>query len=561
MTRADPFDYVIVGAGAAGSVLANRLSEDPAVRVALLEAGPDRNARRWQVRMPLAMVAFMAPALARMGGARFINWKRSEPAPGLQGRERDLPRGHGTGGSANGNGQIHIRGQREDFDQWRDPGNAGWGHDDLVPCWRKLEWFDLLTNPASGRHLTVAGGSLGTGIDPALHGTVGPLTIAAPHFVNPMTRIFLAAARAAGFALTPDFNGARQSGVGFYHFTQSGGERVTAEAACLNPVRHRANLTILAGHKVRRVVMAGTRAVGVECGDKGVTDRREVILSARTSASPHLLMLSCIGPARDLARHGIPLVQDVPGVGGNLPDQPNITLEYKARTAVPYGIWWRSLPRNMAHVPDWLFRRRGLFASTTAEAGGFVPTVAGVERPDFQLSFCAGVANTRNASGFTGHGVLLHVCQLCPGSTGRLTLKDRDRETRPAVLYNFFRGASSVEPLRHGVRLARRIMAQAAFARHIAAEWTPGPDVDSDGAIDGFIRNRVGTLFHPVGTCAMGVGSDAVVNPANLRLYRVDGLRVVDAPVMPVLVSANTVAATCCLAEKAEDLIRAEQSP
>ncbi len=561
MTRTDEFDYVIVGAGAAGSVLANRLSEDPAVRVALLEAGPDRNARRWQVRMPLAMVTFMAPALAWMGGPRFIDWFRSEPEPGLQGREMALPRGYGVGGSTNVNGQIYIRGQREDFDRWRDLGNAGWGFDDLLPQFRKLEQFELLTNPASGRQLTVEGVALGTGIDPALHGTEGPLTIAAPRSINPVTRVYLAAARAAGYGLTPDFNGARQSGVGFYHFTQSGGERVTAEAAYLNPVRHRANLTVLAGHRARRVVMQGKRAVGVECGDRGVVAGREMILSAGTFASPHLLMLSGIGPARDLARHGIALVQDLPGVGGNLQDHLDITLEYKAKTAVPYGISWRSLPRNALHVLDWLLRRRGLFASTTAEAGGFVSTVAGVDRPDIQLFFCAGVANTQNASGFTGHGFLLHVCQLRPGSIGRLTLKNADPDTKPAILYNFFRGDSSVEPLRNGLRLARRIMAQAVFARHIAVEVAPGPEVDSDGAIDGFIRNTVGTLFHPVGTCAMGTGPDAVVDPANLRVHGVEGLRVVDASVMPVLVSGNTLAATYCLAEKAADLIRAAAAP
>jgi len=550
------FDYVIVGAGPAGCVLANRLSEDPAVKVALLEAGPDRNSRHLLVRMPLAMVTFMAPALAWLGGPRFIDWFRSEPEPGLQGREMAMPRGHGVGGSSNINGQIYIRGQREDFDQWRDLGNAGWGYDDLLPWFRKLERFELLAEPGSGRHLTVAGRSLADGIDPGLHGTDGPLNIAPPRSVNPITRIYLQAAEAAGFALTPDFNGPKQNGVGFYHFTHRRGERQTAEGAYLNPVRHRPNLTVLANHRALRLVMEGKRAVAVDCGDKGVVAGREVILSAGTFASPHLLMLSGIGKARDLARHGIKVVQDLPGVGENLQDHLDMTLEYKAKTTIPYGISWRSFPRNVLHVLDWLVRRRGLFASTTAEAGGFVSTVPGVERPDMQLFFCAGVANTQNAAGFTGHGFLLHVCQLRPGSIGRLALNSGDPTAKPSIIYNFFRGDSSIEPLRNGIRLARRIMAQPQFARHIAAEVSPGPDVESDGAIDGFIRAEVGTLFHPVGTCAMGVGPDAVVDPVNLRVHGIAGLRVVDASVMPVLISANTIAATYCLAEKAADLIK-----
>lgn len=552
------YDYVIVGAGPAGCVLANRLSEDPSVRVALLEAGPDRVARHLLVRMPLAMVTFMAPALAWLGGPRFIDWFRSEPEPGLQGRDMAMPRGLGVGGSSNVNGQIFIRGQREDFDGWRDLGNAGWGYDDLLPYFRKMERFELLADPGSGRHLTVAGQSLAHGIDPGLHGTDGPLNVAAPRSVNAMTRVFLQAAAAAGFALSPDFNGARQNGVGFYHFTQRGGERVTAESAYLTPVRGRPNLTVLAGFRARRLVLAGKRAVAVDCGGMGQVAGREVILSAGTFASPHLLMLSGIGPARDLARFGIAVVQDLPGVGGNLQDHLDMTLSYRAKTTVPYGISWRSLPRNILHVLDWLVRRRGLFASTTAEAGGFVSTVPGVERPDMQLFFCAGVANTQNAGGITGHGFLLHLCQLRPGSVGRLALNSADPGDKPSIRYNFFRGDSSIEPLRNGIRLARRIMAQAPFAANIAEEVSPGPDVDSDGAIDGFIRAEVGTLFHPVGTCAMGVGPDAVVDPLTLRVHGIDGLRVVDASVMPVLVSANTVAATYCLAEKAADLIKAE---
>jgi choline dehydrogenase-like flavoprotein len=266
-------------------------------------------------------------------------------------------------------------------------------------------------------------------------------------------------------------------------------------------------------------------------------------------------MLSGIGDAAELSRHRIAVVHHLPGVGRNLQDHLDVTLEYKAKTAVPYGLSWRALPRNLGHVLDWLARRRGLFASTTAEAGAFVSTTGG-ERPDAQLFFCAGVANTQNARGFTGHGFLLHVCELRPGSIGRVRLKNADPAEKPEILYNFLRDKSTTETLREGIKLARKIAAQLPFAPHLSEEVSPGPDVDSDGAIDAFVRNTVGTLFHPVGTCAMGTGDDSVVDPATLRVHGVDGLRVVDASIMPVLVSANTVAATYCLAERAVDLIR-----
>jgi choline dehydrogenase-like flavoprotein len=553
-----PYDYVIVGAGPAGCVLANRLSEDPTLRVALIEAGPDRNAGRAIIRIPLAMVTFMAPALAFLGGPRFMSWFTTQPEPGLQGRQIPLPRGQGTGGSSNVNGQIFVRGQREDFDAWRDLGNSGWGYDDLLPYFRKLERLEVLANPAEGAKLTLDGTNLVAGIDPGLHGTEGPLNIAPPRQLNPMTKVFLRAARMAGLPLTADFNGARQNGAGLYSFTQAKGQRVTAEGAYLNPVRHRPNLTVLPDRRATRIVMEGHRATGVAWsgpGGDGVTRAREVILSAGTFMSPVLLMLSGIGDAAELSRHRIDVVHHLPGVGLNLQDHLDVTLEYKARTTAPYGISWRAFPRNIGHVLDWLLRRRGLFASTTAEAGAFVSTTGGA-RPDAQLFFCAGVANTQNARGVTGHGFLLHVCELRPGSIGRLRLKSADPADKPEILYNFLRDKSTTQTLREGIKLARRIAAQPPFASHLSEEVSPGPDVDSDGAIDAFVRNTVGTLFHPVGTCAMGTGEDAVVDPATLRVHGLEGLRVVDASIMPVLVSANTVAATYCLAEKAADLIR-----
>lgn len=555
MTPSDPFDVLIVGAGAAGCVLANRLSADPATRVALVEAGPDRNARRAIVRTPLAMVSFMAPSLAFLGGPRFMSWFETEPEPGLQGRAMALPRGQGTGGSTNVNGQIFVRGQREDFDRWAALGNPGWSYDDLLPYFRRLETFVPLADPREAARIPGLGP-----FDPAFHGTDGPLTLAPPRSVNPMARVFLDSARLAGLPFNPDFNGATQAGVGYYSFTQARGERVTAEGAYIDPVRNRPNLTVIPETQVTGLVMDGRTATGVTFTrgtETGTLRAREVILSAGAFVSPQLLQLAGIGNARDLARLGIEVRHDLPGVGENLQDHLDVTLEYRAKTATPYGVSWRALPRNALHVADWFARRRGLFASTTAETGGFVSTVPGEARPNVQLFFCSGRANTQEASGFTGHGFLLHVCELRPGSIGRVALRSADPAVKPSILYNFFRGESDMKTLRDGIRLARGIAAQPPFARHLDAEVDPGPDATSDGALDAFIREKVGTLFHPVGTCAMGTGDAAVVDPATLRVHGTAGLRVVDASIMPTIVSGNTVAATYCLAEKASDLILA----
>jgi choline dehydrogenase len=392
------YDYLIVGAGAAGCVLANRLSADPNVKVALIEQGPDKNARKTIVKMPLAMVTFMAPALAFLGGPKFMQWFETEPEPGLQGRRIALPRGIGTGGSTNVNGQCYNRGQREDFDEWRDLGCEGWGYDDLLPYFKKLETYE-------GRDQ----------IDLSYHGTNGPLNIAPPRNVNPLSKLFIDAALSAGHRRNYDFNGAHQDGVGYYAFTQKNGERVTAESAYINPIRHRANLTIISNRKVERIVMEGKKAVGVD----GIR-AKEVILSAGAFVSPQLLLLSGIGNKKQLAKHGIKVVHHLPDVGENLQDHLDVTLEFEAKTTVAYGISWRALPSNILHVLKWMCFRRGLFSSTTGEVGAFLSTEPKTTRPDIQLFFCAAKGNTQSASGFTGHAFLVHVCQLRPGSIGKL---------------------------------------------------------------------------------------------------------------------------------------------
>jgi choline dehydrogenase len=555
------YDFVIVGGGAAGCVLANRLSEDPGKRVALVEAGPERNSEKALVRIPLAYVSFMAPALAFLGGPKFMSWFESEPEPGLQGRKIALPRGKGVGGSTNVNGQIFIRGQREDFDHWRDElGCAGWGFDDLLPYFKKLERFEALAEPERARHVRINGKPLSEQVDPAYHGTSGPVPIQQPRSINPTTDAFLKAATQLGYPLTADFNGERQNGFGYYTFIHRNGLRESAEFAYIRPVRQRPNLTILANRPATRIIMDGKRAVGVAWDNGAATGEvrgREIIVSTGSFVSPQLLMLSGIGDGAALKKQGIEVVHDLPGVGENLQEHLDITLEFRTIATAPYGISWRALPRNVGHVMDWLVRRGGLFSGTTCESGAFVSTVPGVDRPDIQLFYCAAIANTQNASGFTGHGFLLHVTDLRPKSIGRIELKSADPREKPSILFNFFRGEGTMDALREGFKICRRLVAEPAFAAYGATEVSPGPEVESDGAIDAFIRQTVGTLFHPVGTCSMGTGPEAVVDPTSMRVHGVEGLRVIDASVMPAIVSANTMAATYCIAEKGADLIKA----
>lgn len=559
----DEFDYIIVGGGAAGCVLANRLSADPSCRVAMIEPGRDRNSKKAIVRIPLGMISFMMPAIAFLGGPKFMSWYETEPEPGLQGRRIALPRGRSTGGSTTVNGMIYIRGQREDFDHWRDLGNEGWGYDELLPYFKRAETFEILNDPQTTPGLMLGGRPVSGQIDPGFHGTNGPVNIAPLRSVNPMCDVFLEAAKQAGYSYNADFNGARQDGFGYYWFTQKGGERMSAERAYLDPVRHRPNLTILSGRRVTRVLLEGKRVTGVETdgqdGKSQVRTAREVILSAGAFISPQILMLSGIGDPTELSRHGIEVRHALPGVGANLQDHIDVTLEYKAKTTAPYGISLKALPRNVLHIFDWIFRRRGLFASTTGEGGAFVATKPEGGRPDIQLFFCTSVGNAQNAGSMLGHGFLVHVCELRPGSVGRLRLADANPRTPPSIVYNFFRGASSMDALRQGMKIARTIIGQHAFLPHLDHEVTPGVDIDSDGGLEAYIRQTCGTLYHPVGTCRMGRGAEAVVDPSTLGVHGVEGLRVIDASIMPTIVSGNTMAATYCIAEKGADLVLASR--
>ncbi|MBU6470557.1 MAG: choline dehydrogenase [Gammaproteobacteria bacterium] len=526
----DSFDYVIVGGGAAGCVLASRLSEDPTVRVCLLEAGGE--GRNWLVRVPFGMVLSVPTPL--------INWGfKTVPQKELNGRRLYQPRGRALGGSSAINAMIYTRGHPSDYDAWAAAGNRGWSWSEVLPYFKRTEanarWRD------------------------DYHGDDGPLPVGDAFTDNPMHAVFLDAAQQAGFPRTDDFNGARQEGVGVYQVTQRMGERWSAARAYLEPHVLRANLCVLTGARARRVLFEGRRAHAVEYRRGGrihsVAARAEIIVCAGTFQSPQLLMLSGVGDGEALRRCGIAVVQHLPGVGENLQDHLDYTLIHRARS--PHLIGFS--PRGVAHLLRELVRyqreRRGMLATNVAEAGGFLKTDAALAKPDVQLHFCVAIVHNHGRTlRHLFHGYSLHVCVLRPASRGSVRLASADPEAAPAIDPAYLSEPRDLDVLVRGFRLARRILDAPAFAPYRRRELFTA-NVHSEEEIRAAIRARSETIYHPAGTCRMGDDRSAVVD-AELRVRGVDGLRVVDASVMPTLIGGNTQAPTMMIAEKAADLLR-----
>ncbi|HEV3019761.1 MAG TPA: choline dehydrogenase [Burkholderiaceae bacterium] len=535
MAATEEFDYVIVGAGSAGCVLANRLSEDADVQVAVLEAGGrDRSVF---IHMP---AAFSIP----LANDRYNWYYHTEPEPSMDGRSMYCPRGRVLGGSSSINGMVYIRGHAFDYDGWSQrPGLAHWSYAHCLPYFIRSE-------------NRLQGGD-------EYHGSGGPLAVTTPSMTNPLFHAFVQAARQAGYAHTRDMNGYRQEGFGPMDQTTFRGRRWSTMRAYLKPAMPRPNLRVLPRSLALRVRFEGRRAVGVEYERAGVVRiaraRREVIVSGGAINSPQLLMLSGLGEADALRSLALPVIADLPGVGSNLQDHIEIYVQHACTQPVSLYSTQRPLAKLAIGV-RWLLTGSGPGASNHFEAGGFIRSRAGVRHPDLQYHFLPIAADYDGKEKIEQHGFQLHVGPMRPTSTGSVRLRSADPRQAPAIRFNYLQTEGDRIEMRAAVRLTREILAQSAFDPFRGAELRPGPAVVSDDQIDAFARARAESAYHPSCSCAMGSDPQAVVD-GELRVRGVEALRVVDASVMPAVVSGNLNAPTIMIAEKAADLIRGRPPP
>jgi choline dehydrogenase len=515
----EEFDYVIVGAGSSGAVLANRLSADPRNRVCLIEAG--RKDSSWLIDLPLGVIWLSKDARH--------NWLfKSTPQAGLAGRTISIPRGKVLGGSSAINGMIYVQGHRDDYDDWAKAGCAGWGYADVLPYFHKLQ---------------------------------NTLSVSPLRDPSSIDQDFIDAAGKLQIRPCPDFNVAEPEGVGIYNVTQRGGKRHSSARAFLTGLESRTKLKIITNAEVMKLDIEGRKVRGVILQHNGqalkIAACREVILSAGAIGSPDILLRSGIGPAAQIKAMGAELVHDLPGVGQNLQDHVDMMVICTSRSTAPYGISLSAMPRLALDGLRWIFAKRGMLSSNMVEAGGFVRSQASELRPDIQFHIIPGRKSHRGRMLEYGHGVSLHTCVLRPESRGSVSRKSL--EGLPDIDLGLLRDERDLETLLRGIKLARKILTEEPMAKLGLTELVPGANAQTDTELRQAIRSHARTVYHPVGTCAMGHGKNTVVD-SSLKVHGLDGLRVVDASIMPTIVSGNTNAPTMMIAEKAADMILAEMN-
>lgn len=531
------YDYIIIGSGTAGCVLANRLSEDRDNSVCLIEAGPCDSSPL--VHIPAAVGALLFHKTLAWG-------YKTAPQPGLAGREIPVPRGRVLGGCSSTNGMVYFRGQPKDFDEWAEMGNTGWSYREVLPYFIRSE-----NNLQYG--------------DSPYHGDDGPMVVSHMNRVNPLINTFLEAVDSLGYPKCDDFNASAEP-IGFSKRQGNihNGRRVSGVTAFLNPVKYRENLNILTDTVVTRINLENGHAVGLEMNVAGTTRKltanKEIILSAGSFGSPQILMLSGIGAGKELNPLGIAVQHDLPAVGKNFHDHLAIGIIYKTSNTESYGLSVKAFPRDVWNAFEYLIFRRGPLASFLFEAMGFMKTTEGLDRPDVQFVFQPATRPTPKFPIPVGHGYAMNPVLLYPKSRGQVSLASPDPHAMPIIDPNLLGDEADIATMLRAIKISRQILNAPAFDRYESVETLPGPDRQDDDSLVDYLKNYAATVHHPVSTCRMGGDDDSVVDP-ELRVRGIDGLRVVDASIFPRLVGGNTNAAVVMVAEKAADMILGKAAP